>query len=81
MRIGISCHSTAGGSGILATELGIALAKRGHTIHFVTTEPPFRLRGFYRNIFSHTVNVVPYPLFRYPPFTLAISAKMFEVAK
>lgn len=81
MRIGISCHSTAGGSGILATELGIALAKRGHTIHFVTTEPPFRLRGFYRNIFSHTVNVVPYPLFWYPPFTLAISAKMFEVAK
>ncbi|HPA05728.1 MAG TPA: N-acetyl-alpha-D-glucosaminyl L-malate synthase BshA, partial [Candidatus Hydrogenedentes bacterium] len=46
MRIGISCHSTAGGSGILATELGIALAKRGHTIHFVTTEPLFRLRGF-----------------------------------
>ncbi len=81
MKIGISCHSTAGGSGILATELGIALAKRGHTIHFVTTEPPFRLRGFYENIFSHTVNLVPYPLFRHLPFTLALSTKMFEVAQ
>ena len=81
MRIGISCHSTAGGSGILATELGIALAKRGHTIHFVTTEPLFRLRGFYENIFCHTVNLVPYPLFRHLPFTLALSTKMFEVAK
>lgn len=81
MRIGISCHGTAGGSGILATELGIALAKRGHTVHFVTSEPPYRLRGFYENVFSHTVNLVPYPLFRHLPFTLALSTKMFEVAR
>ncbi|MGI6461315.1 MAG: N-acetyl-alpha-D-glucosaminyl L-malate synthase BshA [Candidatus Hydrogenedentales bacterium] len=81
MRIGISCHSTAGGSGILATELGIALAKRGHSVHFVTAEPLFRLRGFYENIVCHTVNLVPYPLFRHLPFTLALSTKMFEVAK
>ncbi|MFO7974463.1 MAG: N-acetyl-alpha-D-glucosaminyl L-malate synthase BshA [Candidatus Hydrogenedentota bacterium] len=80
MRIGISCHSTAGGSGILATELGLALAKRGHMVHFVTTEPPFRLRGFYENIVCHTVNLVPYPLFTHLPFTLALSTKMFEVA-
>jgi L-malate glycosyltransferase len=81
MRIGISCHSTAGGSGILATELGLALAKRGHEVHFVSSEPPFRLRGFYKNVVCHTVNLVPYPLFRHLPFTLALATKMFEVAR
>lgn len=80
MRIGISCHSTAGGSGILATELGLALAKRGHMVHFVTTDPPFRLQGFHKNIVCHTVNLVPYPLFRHLPFTLALATKLFEVA-
>jgi len=80
MRIGITCHASAGGSGILATELGMALAERGHTIHFVTYEAPFRLQGFHDNIFAHSVDTVPYPLFRNPPYTLALATKISEVA-
>lgn len=81
MRIGITCHPSAGGSGILATELGIALAERGHTIHFVTTEQPFRLKGFQENLYSHVVDIVSYPLFRTAPYTLALSTKICEVAE
>jgi N-acetyl-alpha-D-glucosaminyl L-malate synthase BshA len=81
MKIGITCHPSAGGSGILATELGLALADRGHTVHFVSTEPLFRLKGFHQNIFSHYVDMVSYPLFRTPPYTLALSAKICEVAE
>jgi len=80
MRIGITCHTTAGGSGILATELGIALAERGHTVHFVTYELPFRLQGFHDNIVCHSVDLVTYPLFRNPPFSLALATKISEVA-
>lgn len=81
MKVGITCHPSAGGSGILATELGIALADRGHTVHFVSTEPLFRLSGFHENIFSHYVDMVSYPLFRTPPYTLALAAKICEVAE
>ncbi len=81
MRIGITCHPSAGGSGILATELGIALAERGHTVHFVTYEPPFRLQHFHENIFCHYVQPPSYPLFRYPPMTLALATKISEVAE
>ncbi len=81
MKIGITCHPTAGGSGILATELGLALAERGHEIHFVTTEPPFRLTGFYQNIRFHYVDVLSYPLFRFPPYSLALAARISEVAE
>lgn len=81
MRIGITCLPTAGGSGILATELGLALAERGHTIHFVTLEPLFRLRSYRRNVFSHTVNATAYPQFKYPPYTLALATKILEVAE
>lgn len=81
MRIGITCHPSAGGSGILATELGIALAERGHIVHFVTPELPFRLTGFHENIFCHTVDVAAYPVFRQPPSTLALTAKICEVAE
>jgi N-acetyl-alpha-D-glucosaminyl L-malate synthase BshA len=81
MRIGITCLPTAGGSGILATELGLALAERGHTIHFVTLEPLFRLRNFHNNVFSHTVNATAYPQFKYPPYTLALATKILEVAE
>lgn len=80
MRIGITCHPSAGGSGILATELGVALAKRGHAVHFVTYDPPFRLTKSYENIFCHLVEFVSYPLFRYPPFELALATKIAEVA-
>lgn len=81
MRIGITCHPSAGGSGILATELGLALAERGHVVHFVSYEIPFRLQGFHQNIFYHSVDFVTYPLFRHPPYSLALTTKMAEVAE
>ncbi len=81
MKIGITCHPTAGGSGIMATELGMALADRGHEVHFVTMEQPFRLSGFRRNIVSHTVSSVSYPLFSNPPMSLALATKICEVAE
>ncbi|MCC6488925.1 MAG: N-acetyl-alpha-D-glucosaminyl L-malate synthase BshA [Candidatus Hydrogenedentes bacterium] len=80
MRIGITCHPSAGGSGILATELGIALAERGHTVHFVTYEQPFRLQGFHDRIVCHSVDTVTYPLFRNPPYSLALATKICEIA-
>lgn len=81
MRIGITCHPSAGGSGIMATELGISLAQRGHEVHFVTSEPPFRLKGFHQNIYCHNVDAVSYPLFRLPPYSLALASKICEVAE
>jgi len=81
MKIGITCHPSAGGSGILATELGIALAARGHEVHFVATGPLFRLQGFQENLYSHTIDMVSYPLFRTPPYTLALASKICEVAE
>lgn len=81
MRIGITCHPSAGGSGILATELGIALAERGHAVHFVTFEPPFRLTEFHANVYSHFVSAVTYPMLRQPPGGLALSAKIADVAE
>jgi N-acetyl-alpha-D-glucosaminyl L-malate synthase BshA len=81
MNIGITCHPSAGGSGILATELGLAMAARGHHVHFVTGETPFRLSGYHTNVFSHVVDTVSYPLFRIPPHSLALAAKICEVAE
>jgi N-acetyl-alpha-D-glucosaminyl L-malate synthase BshA len=81
MKIGITCHTSAGGSGILATELGIAMAQRGHEVHFVTYDVPFRLREFQENIVCHQVEPVSYPLFKYPPFSLALTTKIYEVAR
>jgi len=80
MKIGISCHATAGGSGVLATELGIALAGRGHTVHIVSDAMPFRLSSFHENLYSHSVDAMSYPLFRTPPYTLALANKICEVA-
>ena len=81
MKIGITCHPSAGGSGILATQLGIALAQRGHEIHFVTTEVPFRLTEYHVGIMSHVVDAVTYPLFRNPPTSLALATKIADVAE
>jgi L-malate glycosyltransferase len=81
MKIGITCHPSAGGSGILATELGIAMADRGHDVHFVTHETPFRLRQFHEHISFHSVDVSSYPLFRFPPYSLALATKISEVAE
>jgi N-acetyl-alpha-D-glucosaminyl L-malate synthase BshA len=79
MRIGISCHTGSGGSGILATELGLRLATRGHEVHFIARESPFRLRHFVENVFFHPVETVNYPLFNEPPHSLSLASKMAEV--
>ena len=80
MKIGISCHHTYGGSGAIATELGKALAARGHAVHFFSKEAPFRLGAFVRNIFYHEVEVMHYPLFDSPFYSLALASKIAEVA-
>jgi N-acetyl-alpha-D-glucosaminyl L-malate synthase BshA len=82
MRIGITCYPSVGGSGVVATELGISLARRGHKVHFITYDVPFRLEGGYQpGITHHQVDVPNYPLFRYPPYLLALTNKMVEVAR
>ncbi|MDH4221988.1 MAG: N-acetyl-alpha-D-glucosaminyl L-malate synthase BshA [candidate division Zixibacteria bacterium] len=81
MHIGITCYPVAGGSGVVATELGIELAKRGHQIHFITYSPPFRLQRFIENIYYHEVEVSNYPLFRFPPYTMSLACRMAEISK
>jgi L-malate glycosyltransferase len=81
MKIGITCYPTYGGSGVVATELGIELAERGHEIHFITYSQPFRLNGREANIHYHEVPVSNYPLFEYPPYDLALATRMAEVAE
>jgi N-acetyl-alpha-D-glucosaminyl L-malate synthase BshA len=81
MKIGITCYPTYGGSGVVATELGIELAARGHEIHFITYSQPFRLAGRDANIRYHEVPVSNYPLFEYPPYDLALATRMAEVAE
>jgi len=79
MRIGITCYPTYGGSGVVATELGMELAARGHEIHFISYAPPIRMNLSDPNIHFHEVEVVSYPLFDHPPYTLALATKMLEV--
>jgi L-malate glycosyltransferase len=79
LRIGISCYPTYGGSGVLATELGMELARRGHEIHFITYQFPHRLALFSPNIFYHEVEMSEYPLFEFYPYSLALASKMVEV--
>lgn len=81
MKIGITCYPTYGGSGVVATELGIELAARGHQVHFIAYSQPFRLTGRETGIFFHEVPVTTYPLFEYPPYTLALATRMSEVAE
>ena len=81
MRIGITCYPTYGGSGIVATELGLELAQRGHEVHFITYANPIRLDPDVPNIFYHEVEVSSYPLFQYPPYSLALASRMSEVAE
>jgi N-acetyl-alpha-D-glucosaminyl L-malate synthase BshA len=80
-KIGITCYPTYGGSGVVATELGIELAARGHEIHFITSSLPFRLSGREANIHFHEVDVYHYPLFEHPPYDLALATRMAEVAE
>jgi N-acetyl-alpha-D-glucosaminyl L-malate synthase BshA len=81
LRIGITCYPTYGGSGVVATELGIELAARGHDVHFITSSPPFRLTGRESNIHFHQVELFHYPLFEHPPYDLALATRMAEVAE
>ncbi|GAB4073596.1 N-acetyl-alpha-D-glucosaminyl L-malate synthase BshA [Barrientosiimonas marina] len=78
-KIGITCYPTVGGSGIIATELGMMMAKDGHEIHFITSSLPFRLNEVHPNIYYHEVELNHYPVFQYPPFDLALANKMAEV--
>lgn len=81
MKIGITCYPTYGGSGAVATELGIALAARGHEVHFITYAQPFRLPSFLPRVWFHEVDVGRYPLFEYPPYDLALAVRMHEVVR
>lgn len=81
MRIGITCYPTYGGSGVVATELGIELAAQGHEVHFISSSQPFRLNGRNDGIFYHEVPVSSYPLFEFPPYDLALASRMAEVAE
>ncbi len=81
MKIGIVCYPTYGGSGVVATELGIALARAGHDVHFVSYKQPFRLFHFYENITFHEVTFADYPLFEYPPYETALASKLVDTVK
>ncbi|PSR01317.1 MAG: N-acetyl-alpha-D-glucosaminyl L-malate synthase BshA [Bacteroidetes bacterium QS_8_68_28] len=81
MNIGITCYPVYGGSGVVATELGKALAKRGHRVHFISYSMPFRLGHVAENISFHEVTVNTYPLFEYPPYSLALTSKMVDVVQ
>ena len=81
MNIGIVCYPTFGGSGVVATELGKALAQRGHRVHFITYSQPVRLDFFNENLFYHEVYVPAYPLFQFPPYELALTSKMVDIVQ
>lgn len=81
LKIGITCYPSQGGSGVVASELGLALAAAGHEVHFITSALPLRLRGFTDNVFFHRVEVASYPVFDHPPYTLSLATKMSEVAQ
>ena len=82
MKIGITCYPGVGGSGILATRLGVEFAKRDHDVHFITYERPFAVQGIdQENVHIHLVNVLEYPLFKYPPYTVALGSEMARVAQ
>lgn len=81
MKIGIVCYPTFGGSGVIATELGKALADNGHQVHFITYSQPARLDFFSANLFYHEVNISKYPLFDFPPYELALASKLVDVVR
>ncbi len=81
MNIGVVCHPTYGGSGVIATELGLQMAEKGHNVHFITFEKPVRITSYTKNVFLHEIDIPNYPVFKYPPVSLAISAKIAEVCR
>lgn len=80
LNIGITCYPTFGGSGVVATEIGMAMAARGHTVHFIALDVPQRLPGFSERIYFHQVEILDYPLFTYPPYSVNLASKMVEVS-
>ena len=81
MKVAVVCYPTHGGSGVVASELAIGLADKGHEIHIVSYAQPFRLRSFHQNIFVHEVGVSSYPLFKYPPYALGLATKLVELVE
>ncbi len=81
MKIGIVCYPTYGGSGVVATELGLGLARKGHEVHFITYRRPVRLAHFLPNVFYHEVDGEDYPLFEYPPYDTALASKIVDVVQ
>ena len=81
LKIGIVCYPTFGGSGVIATELGAGLARKGYEVHFITSSQPVKLNVFEKNIYFHEVVLNPYPLFQHQPFEVALTSKIVEVAK
>ena len=81
MKIGVLCYPTHGGSGVVASELAIGLAERGHEVHIVSYATPFRLQGFHQNLYMHEVDFTTYPLLKYPPYALALATKLVDLAE
>ena len=81
MKIAIVCYPSYGGSGVIATELGKLMAQRGHEIHFISYERPFKLDLFHENIYFHEVEILEYPLFKFPPYSIALASKIVEIAR
>ncbi len=81
LRIGVVCYPTYGGSGVVATELGLGLARRGHQVHFISYRQPARYKGFEANVYYHEVSAVEYPLFEYTPYDTALASKLVEVVQ
>lgn len=81
MKVAIVCYPTHGGSGVVASELALELAKQGHEIHILSYATPFRLRSFHQNVFVHEVQMATYPLFKYPPYALGLATKLVEIAE
>lgn len=81
LRVGIVCYPTFGGSGVVATELGLNLIRRGHEVHFVCYSVPLRLREYHKNLYYHVVDVLPYPLFKYTPYDLALASTLVDVVR
>ena len=80
-NVGITCYASQGGSGVVATELGLHLSRRGCEVHFISSELPFRLRKYHENIFYHPVEMPHYPVFQHSPYTLSLATAMSEVAE
>ena len=81
MKIGICCYPSYGGSGVVATELGIKLSELGHEIHFISYDKPFRLGEYHSNVYFHSIDVSSYPVFKHPPYIMNLANKLYEISE